>query len=95
MGATTDLNFGQALELLKDGLKLARKGWNGKGMWLLLVPASPSVRPVAGTPYSKAGITGEVRINPHIDMFTADGCMQPGWSASQSDLMAGDWEVVT
>lgn len=32
------MNFGQAIEALKEGKKVARKGWNGKGMWLVLVP---------------------------------------------------------
>ena len=36
----TNLNFGQALELLKQGLSLQRAGWNGKGMFLFLVPGS-------------------------------------------------------
>jgi hypothetical protein len=85
------LNFEQALEELKAGRKVWREGWNGKGMWLILVPGTPKVRPVAGTPYSKAGITEETDINPHIDMYTADGNMQPGWLASQTDVLAEDW----
>ena len=85
------MNFGQAIEELKAGRKCWREGWNGKGMWLIFVPGSPSVRPVAGTPYSKAGITEPTNINAHIDMFTADGDMQPGWLASQSDMLAEDW----
>lgn len=89
-----EMNFGHAIEMMKLGKKVARSGWNGKGMWLILVPGTNSVRPVAGTPYSKAGITQETDINPHIDMFTADGKMQPGWLASQTDMLAEDWLVV-
>ncbi|EGR2972443.1 DUF2829 domain-containing protein [Vibrio parahaemolyticus] len=88
-----NMNFGQALEMMKLGKKVARSGWNGKGMWLILVPGTASVRPVAGTPYSNAGITSETDINPHIDMYTADGKMQPGWLASQTDMLADDWCV--
>jgi hypothetical protein len=90
----THMSFGQAIEALKDGKKVARQGWNGKGMWLIMVPGTPNVRPVAGTPYSKAGITQETNINPHIDMFTATGDMQPGWSATQTDMLADDWQIV-
>ena len=90
----TEFSFSHALKLLKEGYKVARSGWNGKGMWLILVPGSPSVKPVAGTPYSKAGIVEETNINPHIDMFTAQGDMQPGWLASQTDLLAEDWVLV-
>ena len=89
-----DVDFGTAIQLLKAGERVARSGWNGKNMWLLLVPGSPGVRPVAGTPYSNAGITESTNINPHIDMFTASGDMQPGWLASQSDMLAEDWMVV-
>ena len=89
------LTFGEAIEALMIGEKLQRKGWNGKGMWLILVPGSPSIRPVAGTPYSNAGITEPTNICPHIDMFTANGEMQPGWLASQADMLAEDWQVVS
>jgi len=87
------MSFGHAIEFLKRGFKVARKGWNGKGMWLIIVPSSPSVRPVAGTPYSKAGITEEVNIDSHIDMMTAKGSMRPGWLASQSDILSNDWVI--
>ena len=86
-------DFGQALTLLKRGHKLQRKGWNGKGMWIILVPGSTGIRPVAGTPYSNAGLTENVDINEHIDMYTADGAMQPGWLASQADMLAEDWQL--
>ena len=33
------MNFGQAIEALKAGKKVAREGWNGKGMWIALMPA--------------------------------------------------------
>ena len=85
-------NFGWALLELRAGRKVAREGWNGKKMWLILVPASPNIKPVAGTPYSNAGITNEVTIDAHIDMFTAGGTMQPGWLASQADMLATDWD---
>lgn len=88
------MNFGEALEKLKEGSKVSREGWNGKGMWLILVPGSNGIRPVANTPYSNAGLTSEINIGAHIDMFTAAGDMQPGWLASQADMLADDWGVV-
>jgi hypothetical protein len=86
------MNFGQAIEAMKEGKKVQRAGWNGKGMWLILVPGSPSIKPVAGTPYSNAGLTEPTNINAHIDMYTAQGDMQPGWLASQADMLADDWQ---
>lgn len=88
------MTFGHAIEALKRGAKVARQGWNGKGMWLLYVPGNFGIRPVAGTPYSNAGLTSDVDINPHLDMHTADGAMQPGWLASQSDILSEDWVIV-
>jgi hypothetical protein len=88
------MTFGHALVALKQGLKVARAGWNGKGMWIILVPGNFGIRPVAGTPYSKAGLTADVDIDPHMDMFTAGGSMQPGWLASQADMLAEDWVIV-
>ena len=87
------MNFGEALELLKNGERVCRKGWNGEGMWLVLVPGSPLVTFTKGTPYHAVGIRKQTNIDPHIDMFTAKGSMQPGWLASQTDMLAEDWEM--
>jgi hypothetical protein len=91
------LNFGHALEALKAGHRVTRAGWNGKGMWLVLVPGTDAVQTRPGTPYHNAGI--EVTdILPHIDMWTvnAEGrrAMLPGWLASQTDMLAEDWVIL-
>ena len=96
---TTAMSFGHAIEAMKAGKKVARAGWNGKGMFLLLVPATRDIALGNGTPYGKAlfgeGPTGRpVTINAHIDMFTATGEFQPGWLASQADVLADDWCVI-
>lgn len=86
------MNFGQALEALKAGQKVARSGWNGKGMWLILVPGQSQVQLHGGTPYAVELGGKSCEILPHIDMWTvnAEGrrAMLPGW------LVADDWEVV-
>ena len=88
------MNFGEALQALKDGHLVSREGWNGKGMWLVLVAGS-DIATREGTPYARAlGTNYDVKINPHIDMFTAQGTIQPGWLASQTDMLAEDWGVV-
>jgi hypothetical protein len=89
-------NFGQAIEELKAGRKVWREGWNGKGMFLILVDGTDNAELREGTPYHSAlnnDNRGQphVTINPHIDMFTATGEMQPGWLASQTDMLAEDW----
>jgi hypothetical protein len=87
------MNFGDALRLLKHGEKLARRGWNGKGMFIYLVRGSTfqvSRPPLLGI-YPEGT---EIRYLPHIDMRTADGSCVP-WLASQTDVLAEDWESVS
>lgn len=92
------MNFGEAIQALKAGKKVARAGWNGKGMWLILVPGTPSAQLREGTPYHKHLGQPECEILPHIDMWTTNSfgrrAMLPGWLASQTDMLAEDWEVV-
>lgn len=86
------MDFGKAIEALKSSKKVARSGWNGKGMWLILQSGS-EVTVREETCYYNAGLR-DITINPHIDMFTANGEMQPGWLASQADMLAEDWIIV-
>lgn len=92
------MSFGLAIDALKAGKRVSRAGWNGKGMWLVLVPGTPVAQLRDGTPYRNATGLEECEILPHIDMWTvnADGrrAMLPGWLASQSDMLADDWAVV-
>ena len=89
------MDFGMALIALKRGEAVARKGWNGKGMFLTLQNGSE----VAGTvmrnePAKSYYGDSSVKICPHIDMKAADGSYVVGWLASQTDMLADDWEVV-
>lgn len=89
------MNFGQALEKLKEGKKVARKGWNGKDMWLCLMPA---VHVKSGAVNSRTrkflGDGVGLDCQSYIVMCTAQQKWQPGWLASQADMLAEDWEVV-
>ena len=86
------MNFGDALQALKHGQKVAREGWNGKGMFLFLVPGS--VFKVNRAPLLGIYPEGtEINYRPHIDMKTVDGEIVP-WVASQTDVLAEDWELV-
>ena len=86
------MNFGQALEALKQGSKVARAGWNGKGMFIFLVPGSTfkvNRPPLLGI-YPE---DTEIKYHAHIDMKTATGEIVP-WLASQTDVLAEDWEII-
>ena len=84
------MNFSVALDNLKRGLKVARSGWNGKGMWLVL--CEPKQETTSG--YS-GFISGSWPMStlPFISMKTADDKMVP-WLASQTDILAEDWHVL-
>ena len=86
------MNFSKALENLKYGRRLARSGWNGKGMFIYLVQGShfKANRPPLDRYYPDGT---EITYQPHIDMKTADGSCVP-WLPSQTDLLAEDWEIV-
>ena len=80
------MDFSVALRALKDGERVAREGWNGKGMWLWLSPGG-----------SVSGIAGDedavMEAQPYIGMRTVQGTWVP-WLASQTDLLAEDWVIV-
>ncbi len=86
------MTFSNALKKIKKGKRVARIGWNGKSMFIFLVPGSTfkvNRPPLLGI-YEDGT---EVHYQPHIDMKTVDGTIVP-WLASQSDLLSEDWEVV-
>ena len=89
--------FGQAVESLKSGRKVARKGWNGKGMFLWLKPFAmvksewckdPMLKDIA----DRNG--GEIEALGTICMKTADNKILTGWLASQTDILSCDWVLV-
>ena len=85
-------DFGEAIRRLKAGKRVARSGWNGKNMFLLLVPGSQGLTVDEGRPLAKAGLPVGTKFNylPHVDMWTAQGDFVP-WLASQTDVLAEDW----
>ena len=96
------LTFGQAIEAMKAGKKVARSGWNGKGMWVVLMAG------MTLPPYSTQGTERKVNDRtakwigentpfeslPYIAMWTADQKWLPGWLASQTDMLSEDWMIV-
>lgn len=95
------MNYGNALEALKNGGRIARQGWNGKSMFLFLVPGSvdgsskfhPDFDGISADLF-EAGDTGTVTRLPCIGMKTASGALLHGWLASQTDMLANDWVVL-
>lgn len=98
---STGLDFGAALQALKAGERVARAGWNGKGMWLALSGALGGRRIPAASfwnkhnaEYAAQTIDGSANVLPCITMKTAGGEILMGWLASQTDMLAEDWYVL-
>jgi hypothetical protein len=88
---TTALSFSRALVYIKQGKRVRRAGWNGKGMVVFLGPGSTFTvnRPPLLGIYPEGT---QVNYHAHVDMKTADGQVVP-WLCSQTDLLADDWEL--
>lgn len=85
-------DIGWAVNKLRQGYRVQRAGWNGKGMFLYLVGASHfrvNRPPLLGI-YAEGT---EINYREHVDMRTVDGSCVP-WVCSQSDLLADDWDIV-
>lgn len=102
---TNGMSFGLAIEAMKKGQRVARAGWNGRGMWLRHInPYAPHPDTIGGrtsgvitNPYFKAAdnnAEAEGTMIPWIGMKTADNCFVP-WLASQTDMLADDWCIVS
>lgn len=97
-----NLNFGEAIQELKAGKKLTRAGWNGKGQWIVLMPSlhlppyntADTMRKVNDRTAKHIGEDKPLDSQPYIAMWTAQEKWQPGWLASQADILAEDWQVV-
>lgn len=87
------IDFSEALQKLKQGRRMKRTGWNGKGMFVFMVHGSKFK--VNRDPLkSILGEGTEVDYAPHIDIRCADGTIAV-WTPQQADMMAHDWVEVT
>ena len=89
LGGTAQFGFSEAIKYLKRGMRVARKGWNGKHQYIELASNISYVLP-----------DGEVQ-NPNHDAignkaiaFVGTSGIQLGWLASQADMLAEDWMFV-
>lgn len=85
------MNFGQVIEALKNGKKVARNGWNGKGMFLYLIKGTEFQNTLK---YGYSEYENEPIMTDSIAMKTAQNTVVVGWLASQTDMLAEDWIIV-
>jgi hypothetical protein len=94
-------DFGEAIERLKAGQKVSRIGWNGKNMFIVLMTAlylppfstADTARKVNDRTAKWIGEDNPLDSQPYIAMYTATKQWQPGWLASQADMLAEDWTI--
>jgi hypothetical protein len=94
--------IGWAVDALKAGLRVRRAGWNGKGMWLSLSDPAADAREIPAENFWSRNNAdyarsrgGSAKVLPCVTMKTATGEILMGWLASQTDLLATDWEIAT
>jgi hypothetical protein len=87
----TGMTFGLALEALKAGKRVARAGWNGKGMFVFLIQGSNDIAKLHG--YGFGEYVNEPTFRDALFMKTVDNQLVP-WTVSQTDALAEDWQVV-
>ena len=98
---TSGMNFGLAIEAAKMGKRIARRGWNGKGMFLWLKPATTVKAEYCKDEMLKELVEangGEMLALGTICMYTHDStgrkAILTGWLASQTDMLSDDWQIV-
>lgn len=85
------LTFGDALELLKSGKRVARIGWNGKDQYVFLIEGSEYQKSLR---WGFGEYVGEPTIQSSLAIKTTANQVQVGWLASQSDMLSEDWVLV-
>ena len=88
---TENLSFGMALEAVRLGKQIARKGWNGKNQFVFLIKASDYQKSLG---FGFGEYEGEPTICDGLAIKTTSGQVQVGWLASQSDMLSDDWEII-
>jgi hypothetical protein len=102
-----EVNFGTAIEAVKQGKLIARKGWNGKGMFVFQRPEDELdpifvIQKIKTLPAdfikTLQGVTFQqnekIKFTAYLCMKAADNSIVNGWLASQTDILANDWIIL-
>lgn len=94
------MDFSNALEEVKDGKKIRRTGWNGKGMFIIQNGGYKVEKCLVrkdsylNTEFLELEGQEHLIINPHLDMWMSNKTLMIGWLPSQADIFGEDWEIV-
>lgn len=84
-----NMDFGQAIQRLKEGVKVQRQGWNGKNQYIELATNISYINENKETVNAEHEVIGNKAI-----AFVGTSGVQLGWLATQSDMLAKDWRIV-
>jgi hypothetical protein len=97
----TNLSFGQAIEALQNGKRVAREGWNGKGLFVFrqvpseigfdIIPKMQSLPQSVKDEFAKRG--GAITYQNQLAMVYPNNAIY-GWVASPSDVLENDWCIL-
>lgn len=95
------MDFGQAIEALKAGKRVAREGWNGKGLFIFMqvpaeineeiVPKMQSLPQSVKDEFAKRG--GSIRYSNQMALVDPNNSIT-GWAPSSTDTLAEDWVIL-
>ena len=88
---TKYMDFGQAVRVVKNGIRVCRDGWNGEGVFLILIKGEAVVECIKWR-YGDPTPNGTLKVLDSIYMRTAQGDLVP-WLPSQTDVLAEDWQI--
>jgi len=91
------VTFGQAIAAAREGARITRDGWNGKGQYVYYQPGSVIKAEDCRNKVLKEqaeDLGGSITLCPHLDFFSAHKVVQIGWLASQTDMLAEDWRTL-
>lgn len=83
------MSFGQAIDAAKQGMKIARAGWNGKNQYVELAYCISYKNHAA-----EVVNANHCNIGNKAFAFVGTSGVQLGWLASQADMLADDWYIV-
>lgn len=89
LGGSATFSFGEAIKFVKRGMKVRRKGWNGKTQYIELASCISYKNPKEEVINAEHDNIGNQAI-----AFVGTSGVQLGWLASQADMLAEDWEVI-
>ena len=87
-------DFGWAIAQAKENKRIRRAGWNGKNQWVAYMAPTTIPEGLVNERTRKYIPSGPLNVGGYFAIYAEGGTWQPGWLASQADILSEDWETV-